>query len=931
MDDAHRLKIGAGALAGALAGAAIGLADGIRAACLFGTGVRTVLATAALASAVDALIGVAAGAGIEIVLRLAIWGRKTQPPAWARAIAFVLAGGAAAAAAAAAVAGTALRHNRFLAAGLTALAAGGAALGGFVLAPVVARLLGRGPVASETARAPTPALALVGPLLYAIASGVIFIALERTRAPLRGPALIERSCWAALPAALLPWAWDRLARWRLPMRWRWGAPAAVAVYGGAGAVALAAAWNDNLRFAPWTEILVGAAMAALAVLLTFALRRASPRGPGRSAATAGVAAGALAIVATLVLLRASESEPARKAGSARAALVGPFLEAGRRLLDFDGDGYARALGGGDCDDGDPDVHPGALDLPGDGIDADCDGQDATEALPPPARMFDLPASVPPDLNLLLVTIDTLRADHLGCYGYGRATSPAIDALAAQGALFENGWAHAPSTRYSMPAIATGRWPSAITWDESIWWPRLGPDMRTTSQALHDDGYFTAGMFSFNYFAIGDRRGFERGMDLYRSDRSVLHVPVNGPMESRGSSSREMTDDAIAFVDAHRDRKFFLWLHYYDPHLSYDPHPELPAFGSARVDLYDGEIRFTDLHFGRLLAHLREVGLWDRTAVVLTGDHGEGFGEHGVTEHGFDLYTAQTKVPFIVRVPGLPARRVRVPAGHIDIAPTLVNLARGHAEPTFIGRSLVPELSGPPPSDTETRAVFQEVTSERGKKRAFVTATRHLIWNESPSDTTECYDRTRDPAETHDVWDLAGDPACVGLARDLKRMVAGLALPAGAAAKLADGVTPPGRPAPAPSRPLDADLDDAVTVRGSDLSAAEVRGGGAVEVTTYFAVRRRLEPGWRLFFHLEGPGGARNLDHVPVGGLMPLERWRAGQQIRDRQRIDVPAGTPPGIYTLTLGAFRRGERMRATPAALTDGQNGVRLVSFTVKP
>ncbi len=246
-------------------------------------------------------------------------------------------------------------------------------------------------------------------------------------------------------------------------------------------------------------------------------------------------------------------------------------------------------------------------------------------------------------------------------------------------------------------------------------------MRTTAEALHDGGTFTAGMFSFSYFALGDHRGFERGMDLYRSDRAVLHVAVNGPMESRGSSSREMTDDAIAFVDAHRDHRFFLWLHYYDPHLSYEPHPEVPSFGNDRVDLYDGEIRYTDLHFGRLLDHLRQTGLWDRTAIVLTGDHGEGFGEHGVTEHGFDLYTAQTKVPLLVRVPGLPPRRVTAPAGHIDIAPTLVNLARGHAEPSFIGRSLIPDLAGAPAPDTDTRAVFQEVTSERGKKRALVTS------------------------------------------------------------------------------------------------------------------------------------------------------------------------------------------------------------------
>jgi choline-sulfatase len=923
-----RTRIGIGALAGGLAGALIGFVDGIRAACLFGSGFRAALGTGVLAGAVDVSVGLSAGAAVELMARLAIWGRRRRTPLAARLAAFALTGGAAASAAVATVSATALRHNRFLAAGLTALAAVTVGILGAVLAPALARLGGMGRGTDVVPRVPAPALALLGPPLLVAAGAVIFVALARTRAPLRGPALLERSAWAALAGLALPWGLDRLADWRgLAIGWRRAGLLAIGAYGGAGAIAVGVAWTDNLRFAPWNEIVVGVVIAALAIGLAFALRRRLPRARG---ATAGLAL-LLGVIAAVALLRSAESEPARKAGSARAALVGPVLATGRQLLDFDGDGYARALGGGDCDDSDPEIHPGALDLPGDGIDADCDGQDATEALPPPATMSALPPSVPADLNLILVTIDTLRADHLGCYGYGRPTSPAIDALAAEGALFDNGWAHAPSTRYSMPAIATGRWPSAITWDESIWWPRLGPNMRTTAMALHDDGYFTAGMFSFNYFAIGDHRGFERGMDLYRSDRSVLHVPVNGPMESRGSSSREMTDDAIAFVDAHRDRKFFLWLHYYDPHLSYEPHPELPSFGTARVDLYDGEIRFTDLHFGRLLAHLREVGLWERTAIVLTGDHGEGFGEHGVTEHGFDLYTAQTKVPFIVRVPGLPARRIRVPAGHIDIAPTLVNLARGRAEPSFIGRSLLPELSGPPVGDTETRAVFQEVTSERGKKRAFVTATRHLIWNETPSDTTECYDRTRDPAETRDVWDLAGDAACAGLSRDLKRLVAGLALPAGAAAKLADGVTPPGRVAPVPSQPLDGRLGDAIAVRGADQGAAEVRAGGSVEVSCYFEVARRPPPGWRLFFHLDGPGGTRNLDHVPVDGLMPLERWRPGQRIRDRQRIVVPPGTPPGVYTLYVGAFRGGARLPVGPPALSDGKDRLRVLSFTVRP
>ncbi|HXJ21694.1 MAG TPA: sulfatase-like hydrolase/transferase [Polyangia bacterium] len=883
--------------AGALAGMAVGAVDGVRAGMAVGASASALLATMLLTVSLDGLVGWTAGVACEVLGRLTVWGRGARPPAWARAVGFVVAGAGAAWAAVAVVTGTSLRKNRFLAAGLTALAAIGAGVLAFALAPAVARLAGARRSSRQPPRAPSPALAVVGPPLCGLASAVIFAAVARTRAPLHGPALIERSAWSALAAFLLPLTLSRAAELRGP---RWSDPrlwlAAGGVYLLVGALGVGMFWENDLRFAPWAELIAGAAIAALGIGLCFGVMRLWAQRPPRLSVPGVV----LGLGLSAVVLRASENEAGRKIASARAALVGPALEAGRALLDFDGDGYARALGGGDCDDSDPDVHPGAVDLPGDGVDADCDGQDATQALPPPARMATLPPNVPADLNLLLVTIDTLRADHLGCYGYARATSPAIDALAAAGTLFENGWAHAPSTRYSMPAIATGRWPSAITWDESIWWPRIGANMRTTAQALHEAGYFTAGMFSFNYFEIGFHRGFERGMDLYRSDRAALHVAVNGPMESRGSSSREMTDDAIAFVDAHRDRRFFLWLHYYDPHLSYEPHPEVPSFGSARVDLYDGEIRFTDLHFGRLLEHLRQTGLWDRTAIVLTGDHGEGFGEHGVTEHGFDLYTAQTRVPFIVRVPGVPPQRVRAPAGHVDIAPTLVNLARGHAEPSFLGRSLVPDIVGPPASDTDTRAVFQEVTSERGKKRAFVTTQRHLIWNETPSGTTECYDRTRDPAEARDIWDVGGDAACATLARDLKRLETGLALPPGAAERLVADVTPPGGSAPVPSHPAQSSLGDLAIVRGYDLAADRVPPGGRIDATIYLAPQRRLERGLRLRYQIEGASGwRRTIDQVPVGGLMPLARWRPGQQIRDRLSVVVPPGAPPGRYTVRV--------------------------------
>jgi arylsulfatase A-like enzyme len=923
------MPAGAGALLGAVAGALVGLCDGARAAWVFGVEGRAAAAAVALSIAVDALAGFAGGALVEVVARLAVWGRRMSAPLAARVFAFLVAGGFSAYATVAVIQATATRHNRFLAAGLAALAAVSVAVLGALLAPALARAVGRR--RSETGIVPGPAVLLIAPLVGAALGGALFLVLWQTRSPLRGAALVEAASRAAVPALFLPWALARAGAMRLRMRWRWALPVGAAGYGAVTAWVVWRNWSDNLRFAPWVDIVVGGAIVAVGLCLSLILARRLPRTRGRIAASA---LGALVLSGAL-LLTVSASEAARKAGAARAGLVAWALELGRQVFDLDGDGYAGLLGGGDCDDRDPMVHPEALDLPGDGIDSDCDGQDAAAGVPPPAVMAVLPPGVPPDLNLLFLTIDTLRADHLGCYGYGRPTSPEIDRLAAESTLFENGWAHAPSTRYSMPALAAGRWPSAIEWDESIWWPRMGAGVRTLGQALHDDHYFTGGLFSFNYFALSDRRGFERGMDVYSADRGALHVAVNGPMESRGSSSRQMADDALAFLEAHKDRRFFLWLHFYDPHLSYEPHPEVPSFGPARVDLYDGEIRFTDLHVGRILARLKELGLWNRTAVVLTGDHGEGFGEHGVTEHGFDLYAAQTKVPFIVRVPGLPARRSRLPVGHIDIAPTLVNLARGKPEPTFFGRSLVTELGAGRSPDEPTRWVFQEVTSERGKKRALVTTARHLIWNWVPDNTTECYDRVRDPAETRDLWGRSGgagdaDGSCAALKVELQRLVAALALPPGVAEKMARGVTASGAPAPKPSKPLDAMIGDEVEVLGTDLSPSVVAPGGEVTVTYYFSSKKRVAKPWRLFFHLEGPAGYRNLDHVPVEGLMPLERWRPGQRIRDTQRIGLPVGTPRGAYAVYIGGFNVDGRLPITPKALTDGKERLRVGTFVVR-
>ncbi len=912
-------------LSGVAAGLTVGLGDGIFAALQAHATGPAAIACVVLVLSLYVLLGTTLGAVVASFWFGAHWGRARQGALLPRVLGWLAVGAVAAATTAGAVVGTAGRNNRFLAAGVVLLALWLAGVAGALVGPALARLLGGGKTGTAHSPVTSAGLWLAAPMGALVLGLCVFMIVWRTRAPLRGPALTLPLLAAASVAGIVPWALARLSSAAAFVSRGKAVGVALLVFGLPIVVVARARWTQDLQFLPWPDIAGGVALLAVTFVFVGLLRRRALTVNGTAAWLVGV--GVPAFMAVFV---AGAWEPARKAATAHAAMVGTLLDSARAAFDFDRDGYPRVLGGGDCNDRDPAINPGAFDWPDDGIDQDCDGRDASLSVLQPAVSQPVPDTVPAALNVLFVTIDTLRADHLGCYGYARPTSPVLDALAAQGTLFENGWAHAPSTRYSMPALATGRWPAAIAWGDCIgcesWWPRIATPQVTVAEAFHQMGYLTAAFYSYSYFRQVDARGFERGVDQYHDERAALHVNVNGPMESVGTSSREVADDVIAFLQAQRDRKFFAWVHFYDPHLGYERHPEAPAFGDAAADLYDGEIWYTDHHFGRVLATLQQLGLDGRTAIFVTGDHGEGLGEHNIKAHGYDLYAPQTKVPFIARVPGLAPRRVAVPVGHVDIAPTLVNLARGPQPPTFLGRSLVDLMVTGTASGSAPAPVFQEVVFEGPTvRRALASQTHHLIWRVVPDNTTECYDLAKDPTEAHDLWQTsAGEPACSALKNELADRVATLALH-----KIADGVTPVGGHAPSPAVAADARLGTALRFVGYDLSAPTVARGGQVDLVTHFESLESLT-GWRMFFHLEGPGGFRNLDHVPVDGAYPLDRWRPGQRIRDRQRIGFPQDAPPGVYTLYVGLFRRGgERMPVTPPEATDGRNRLRVATIVV--
>jgi arylsulfatase A-like enzyme len=776
-------------------------------------------------------------------------------------------------------------------------------------------------------------LLLVAPLATLALAALAFVPVWHARPWLGASARLQLALLVGAVAALLPLAMFHASHLRLPLSWARAVAVAALLFGVPALAVVLARWRTDFQFVRWNDAAVLVALAVIGVGPV--LRWVHSRRRAVRWALGGC------VAALVLVLVAGASEPARKAASARAGLALPLLAEARLALDFDHDGYPFLLGGGDCNDRDPTINPGAQEWPDDGIDQNCDGRDATAAAVRSPALHPVPDAVPRDLNLLLITIDALRADHLGCYGYGRPTSPEIDRLAKEAIVFDNGWAHAPSTRYSMPAIATGRWPSAISWRdcfdcERIWWPRIGEEDRTIGQALKATGYFTGAFYSFEYFKQAFHRGFERGIDDYRDARADLHTELNGPVESKGSSSRQIADDMVGFIEAHGQDKWFLWAHFYDPHLDYQKHPDAPDFGRAPADLYDGEIWFTDHHLGRVLARLEELGQWDRTAIMITGDHGEGLGEHGIVAHGYHLYPPQTKVPFIIRVPGLSPKHDPTPVSHVDIAPTFLNLARGSHERSFLGRSMLDLLAGAPSTSVPPKPVFQEVTYELGncmdctRRRALVTSTHQLIWNWMPDNTTECYDLRIDGAETRDLWGSAAGAPCLPLKSTLQDLVQVLSLPPDVAEKMAAGVSARGAPTAAPGHPLEVRFGAAVRFLGYDLGATTVARGGAADIVYHYEVQDRVPAGFRPFFHLEGPGGFFNLDHVAVQGVYPVERWRPGQQIRDRQRIAFPRALPPGVYTLYTGFFHGSERLPVTPAAAGDPAHRLRVVSFVVQ-
>ncbi|MFQ5791363.1 MAG: sulfatase, partial [Acidobacteriota bacterium] len=346
-----------------------------------------------------------------------------------------------------------------------------------------------------------------------------------------------------------------------------------------------------------------------------------------------------------------------------------------------------------------------------------------------------PRSAPP-VNVLLITIDTLRADRVGCYGYAAPTTPHIDSMAEEGVVFEKAIAQAPVTLPSHASLLTGTYPPTHGVRDNVTY-QLSEASLTLAEVLEKQGYETAAFIGA--FPLHRRFGLGQGFSHYDDRVGSQREAAAGFFAERRAEA--VVDAALEGLGRVKSRPFFYWVHLFDPHVPYDP----PSPVRERFrDSYDGEVAYVDSQVGRLLQGLERARLSDETLIVLTSDHGESLGDHGERTHGFFIYDTTMHVPLILRHPSLGRpRRVDGQVRSVDIMPTVLDLLQVPVPREVQGESLRPALAGEPfdrPAYTESYVPL--VNFHWSPLRGL----RYQGWKYIEAPRPELYDLSRDPDE-----------------------------------------------------------------------------------------------------------------------------------------------------------------------------------------
>ena len=360
-------------------------------------------------------------------------------------------------------------------------------------------------------------------------------------------------------------------------------------------------------------------------------------------------------------------------------------------------------------------------------------------------------SKPP--NVVLITVDTVRADHVGCYGDRQAHTPNWDSLAREGILFETAVTAVPLTFPSHCSILTGTYPPVHGARDNLGYT-LGDSPPTLATLLRQKGYSTAAFMGAA--VLEARRGLNQGFDTYSSPfrrKMGRDSPMVFNLPDLRRPAGDVLDDTLRWMSTARQnstRPFFVWIHLYDPHAPYDPPPR---FRSLVDKPYDAEIAYADEAVGKFSDYLKQHALYDSTIIVVASDHGESFGEHGETAHGYFIYDTTLLVPLVIKLPRdahIAGKRIAQPVRTIDIAPTVLQLLGMPASPGMQGKGLLSLILGKD-TNSATPIAYAETfyPIEYGSSLLRALRTGRYKYIDAPK--PELYDLTADPEELHNLY------------------------------------------------------------------------------------------------------------------------------------------------------------------------------------
>ena len=344
-------------------------------------------------------------------------------------------------------------------------------------------------------------------------------------------------------------------------------------------------------------------------------------------------------------------------------------------------------------------------------------------------------------NVVLISIDTCRADFLSCYGYQHKTTPNIDAIADEGFVFENVTSPAPLTLPAHSSMMTGTIPPSHGVHGNKGY-KLGDSNTTIAEVLKSNGFSTGAVIST--FVMDSQFGLDQGFDTY-DDSFDEKLSTAGIVERRG---REASDHAISWIEQHKDERFFLFLHYYDPHANYEP-PE-PFKTRYASNPYAGEIAYTDYCVGQVIDKLKALGLYDSSLIIITSDHGESLGEHGEITHGYYIYDSVLKVPLIFKLPGKnETKRITERVGLVDIFPTVCQQLDIETLPEIHGIDLSDYFSEKMYTPGQRTYYCESLVPTRYDCNPLLGAVADN-WKYIQTTKPELYDLSKDPEELNNV-------------------------------------------------------------------------------------------------------------------------------------------------------------------------------------